>query len=115
MTAHDARAVLAGSVWPEDPHDFVGDENDILDDILRRLDSVTANRMAQSVLELLGDHDLVIRTRAVIALSTLRTLIDGDDITYAVRAHRADLDVRPAALWKVRADTLWGEALARLR
>lgn len=108
------RAVLAGAVWPKDPHDFVGDENDILDELVADLDPAEESAAKRATLSLLGDADLHVRTRAVVALSWLARTINADEITSEVRSCRTLLEVAPAPIWKVRQPTLWAEALARL-
>ena len=108
------RAILNGDVWPQDPHDFVGDEVDILAEQLDLVDNAARHAAALDVLDLLGDDDINIRARAVIALS----LVQGDATNAAIDAalsrHHQTLDVAPPPMWQIRAHTLRAEAESRI-
>ena len=110
----DVRSVLDGEVWPQDPHDFVGDEIDILREQLGLSEDEARADAAGQVLQLLADQDIAIRARAVLALETVRPWLDDATISHALRTNRAALGVAPPPMWQIRAATLWEEALHRL-
>jgi hypothetical protein len=110
----DVRSVLDAKVWPQDPHDFVGDEIDILREQLALIDDEARADAADQVLHLLGDHDIAIRARAVLALEVLRPWLDDAAISLALQTHRSALGVSPPSMWQIREGTLWDEALHRL-
>ena len=110
----DVRSVLDGKVWPQDPHDFVGDEIDILREQLVLIDDEARADAAHQVLHLLADRDIAIRSRAVLALETVRPWLDDAAIGHALHTNRATLLVTPPAMWQIRTATLWDEAHHRL-
>jgi hypothetical protein len=110
----DVRSVLDGKVWPQDPHDFVGDEVDILREQLARSDDEARADAADQVLHLLADQDIAIRARAVLALETVRPWLDDATISHALRINRATLLVTPPPMWQISTATLWDEAHRRL-
>ncbi len=110
----DVRSVLDGKVWPKDPHDFVGDEIDILREQLALIDDEAGADAANQILHLLGDHDIAIRARAVLALEVMRPWLDDATIRLALHTHRSALGVTPPPMWQIRAATLWDEAHHRL-
>jgi hypothetical protein len=110
----DVRSVLDGQVWPQDPHDFVGDNVDILREQLSLADEQACTEAASQVLHLLGDHDIAIRAHAVVALAAVRRWLDDDAIDQSLRRNRSVLLVDPPPMWQIRASTLWAEAHHRL-
>jgi hypothetical protein len=110
----DVRSVLDGKVWPQDPHDFVGDEIDILREQFALIDHEARTDAAHQILHLLGDQDIAIRARAVLALETVRPWLDDATINHALRTNRATLFVTPPPMWQIRTATLWDEANRQL-
>lgn len=114
MTAVDVRAVLAGNVWPQDVHDFVGDVVDILDEQLELVSPDERAVAAVDLLGLLGDDDLVIRTWAVIGIRRALRVLGNDVVHAAIARHEPMLDVPGAPIWQVSQPTLLAEARYRL-
>ncbi len=110
----DVRSVFDGKVWPQDPHDFVGDEIDILREQLALSDDEARADAADQVLHLLADQDIAIRARAVLALEVVRPWLDDAAISLALHTHRSALGVTPPPMWQIRTATLWDEAHRRL-
>ena len=111
----DVRAVLAGAVWPQNVHDFGGDNVDILDEQLALVDDDARTDAAHQLLALLADSDLVIRSYAVLSLQRAKKVLGEAPVRAALEAHRADLAVPGAPMWQVQHDTLWDEAQYRLQ
>jgi len=76
----DVRKVLAGLVWPLDPHDFVGDEMDILDEQVGGLTDDGRRDAARQLLSLCADPDHVTRCLALGALSSVHAGVSTDDL-----------------------------------
>lgn len=109
------RDVFEGKVWPKDPHEFHGDENDILEEQLEGLTREQLVLTANAVLALLADPDIVIRSRAVIACRWLTDVVEPGEIIAAAGAHRDDLEVAPPSfLRQITEPTLWLELLDRV-
>jgi hypothetical protein len=111
----DVRAVLAGNVWPENVHDFSGDNLDIFDEQVAPLDDADRRDAALQILHLLGDPDLVIRSYAVLALCRAKAVVGEPEVRAAI-AHAAEhLDVPGAPMRQVHHATLLEEAEYRLQ
>lgn len=89
----DVRAVLDGKVWPTDPHDFVGDEMDILDEQVAQVPAGQRADVARELLKLCFDSDRVIRSLAVGALSSVHEGISTADLCAVERRAGPLLDV----------------------
>ena len=76
----DVRRVLDGLVWPRDPHDFVGDEMDILDEQVADLNDDECRDAARQLLALCADPDRVTRMLALGALSSVHFGVSTDDL-----------------------------------
>ena len=110
----DVRAILDGQVWPQNVHDFGGDNVDILDEQLALLNDDERADAAQQVLALLADPDILIRSYAVLSLRRAKNIVGEDAVRDALAEHHAHLAVPGAPMWQVHHDTLWDEAQYRL-
>lgn len=90
--AIDVRAALDGKVWPSDPHDFVGDELDILDEQVAQVGIDGRVTAAKALLELVHDPDRIIRSLAVGALASVHDGLETKDLVVAEQEAGALLD-----------------------
>ena len=111
----DVRRILDGQVWPRDPHDFVGDVVDILDEQLADADVAERQDAARQLLALLRDDDLRIRGFAVLAVRRAMAILDETTVRREVSASAQWLEVAPPPMWQITHATLAAEADYRLR
>ena len=111
----DVRAILDGQVWPQNVHDFGGDNVDILDEQLALVDDDAQTDAAQQLLALLADPDILIRSYAVLSLRRAKDILGEEAVRNAMNAHQTHLTVPGAPMWQVHHDSLWDEAQYRLQ
>ena len=109
----DVRAILRGEVWPRNPHDFVGDVVDILEEEFGAARPDERTDGAQQVLALLSSDDPVLQTLAVKSLRVARRVLDRVEVAEAINHAALRLDVVPVAGWMVDEPTLLLGALSR--
>jgi hypothetical protein len=110
----DVRNILDGQVWPRNVHDFGGDVTDILMEQLEGGDSATIADAAQQLFELFRDDELLIRSYAVLAIGSIRKVVQTELIRQAVEQAELFLKVAPVPIWQISHASLWEEALYRL-
>jgi len=110
----DVRNILDGQVWPRNVHDFGGDVTDILMEQLEGCGSATIADAAQQLFELFRDDELLIRSYAVLAIGSIRKVVQTELIRQAVEQAELFLKVAPVPIWQISHASLWEEALYRL-